>query len=263
MTRELVTVTADDGLEDAVRRMDEHDVRHLAVVDGARLVGVLSDRDLLGATGWIPGESWRNRPESPAREDPRRVRDALRSRVIAISPDRSLGDAARELAKHRIGCLPVVEGGKLVGILTTYDVLEQLYLDLRSDRTSARNPPASKCMTATPKTLPPGSTLAQARELLVNHGVRHAPIVDGSRLVGLVSDRDLRMGAGRGYEPSTPVEQVIPARTLTCPLDEPLARMARTMVENKIECLPVLMQGELVGVVTSLDLLVHGAVVFG
>jgi acetoin utilization protein AcuB len=84
-------------------------VHHLVVVDDGRVIGVLSQRDLGGT-----------REESlPAGT----VQDVMRSHVVVAAPETSIRTAANLLRGHDIGCLPVVDGKKLVGIVTTSDLL--------------------------------------------------------------------------------------------------------------------------------------------
>ena len=80
MTPDPLTLTADADLDSAMQLMDEHDVRHVPVMEDDRLVGVLSDRDLLSATGWIPAAE-------RADEGPRVVRELLGARPVTSSPD--------------------------------------------------------------------------------------------------------------------------------------------------------------------------------
>jgi acetoin utilization protein AcuB len=84
-------------------------VRHLVVVDGERVVGVVSQRDLGGT-----------RQEAlPAG----RVDRVMSARVVVVEPDATVKDVANLMRGHGIGCLPVVEGKQLVGIVTTSDLL--------------------------------------------------------------------------------------------------------------------------------------------
>lgn len=84
-------------------------VRHLVVIEDGRVIGILSQRDLGGT-----------REESlPAGT----VQDVMRSHVVVAAPETTIRAAANLLRGHNIGCLPVVDGKKLVGIVTTSDLL--------------------------------------------------------------------------------------------------------------------------------------------
>lgn len=129
MTTDLITVSPDATLADARKLMKDHRIRHLPVVEGDRkLVGLLTQTDVLAAT------------DSRLRDEDNRihasevmVRDVMISKIATIDEKASLRRAALFLETHRIGCLPVVTGGQLVGIITDTDfvgiainLLEQL-----------------------------------------------------------------------------------------------------------------------------------------
>jgi CBS domain-containing protein len=127
MSREVVTIAPTDSCLDAVVRMQRARVRHLPVVnrDGL-LVGVLTDRDLrhhlfspkiFGALGSTPVD---------ALLDGVRVAEIMSTQVVSAEVGTSLADAADTMRKHRVGSLPVVERGRVVGIVTEVDVLRQI-----------------------------------------------------------------------------------------------------------------------------------------
>jgi CBS domain-containing protein len=97
-------------------------VRHLPVVSNGALVGVISQRDILRAPGLL------SHLLSTARAALRslRVQDVMSIDLVTIGADASVEEAAQKLLDHRVGCLPVVEAGALVGIVTTSDLLRAL-----------------------------------------------------------------------------------------------------------------------------------------
>lgn len=120
MTREVVTLSPQTTAGEALALCRERRIRHLPVLEEGRLVGVVSDRDLRSAT--------------PAFGDPARaealgtilVHDVMASDVTTALPDDPIEEAANTMRERRIGCLPVVESGALVGIVTSSDVMEAL-----------------------------------------------------------------------------------------------------------------------------------------
>ncbi|WP_337843979.1 acetoin utilization AcuB family protein [Thermus sp.] len=109
-------------------------------------------------------------------------------------------------------------------------------------------------------TVGPETTLEEAYRLLLERGIRHLPVVEGGRLVGIVTDRDLRLATShlnpKGPCPGcTQVGEVMTKGVVTAhPLD-PVEEAARVMRERKIGCLPVLEGEAVVGIVTGIDLL--------
>jgi len=127
MQREVVTLRLDDRLALADDTMRLGRVRHMPVLDGDRLVGVVSNRDLLAAslTTALRFEPAQRRAFMRAVE----VREVMSKDVVSVGPDTPAGDAARLMIQRRIGCLPVVKGeAQLVGLLTETDLLRAAYL---------------------------------------------------------------------------------------------------------------------------------------
>lgn len=124
MTREVRTLGPNDRLALADELMQQGRFRHVVVVDDGRVVGVLSRRDIFhGALAWSLGQG-RKAHEQLLAATP--VKDVMASRVVTVDPDAPLAEAAALLREHKIGCLPVVAGDALVGVLTEGDFLALL-----------------------------------------------------------------------------------------------------------------------------------------
>lgn len=119
MTRDVVTVPPSAKVVDALGTLDANNIRHLPVLDGGRLVGIVSDRDLRMA---LSGDV-----------DAATVADVMTHDPLTVPPTTPIEDAARTLSEHRIGCVPVVENDEVVGILTESDVL-RAFVELMSGR---------------------------------------------------------------------------------------------------------------------------------
>ena len=111
MTRKVETVSVSDCALDAREKMRRLRIRHLVVMDGAKVAGVVSSHDL-AAMGLSPGGP--------------RVEDVMSYPAVGVDPDTPVKRAANLLRGRTIGCLPVVSEGKVVGIVTTTDLLELL-----------------------------------------------------------------------------------------------------------------------------------------
>jgi acetoin utilization protein AcuB len=107
--------------------------------------------------------------------------------------------------------------------------------------------------------IPPDTTLEDAYRTMREKGIRHLPVLDSGRLVGVITDRDLRLAtsalAPSPFPPGSRVAQVMSREPLTADPLDPVEDAARTMRERKIGCLPVVADGAMVGIVTGLDLL--------
>jgi CBS domain-containing protein len=119
MSSEVVSLEKHESLSIADRVMNLGRIRHMPVVSEGRLVGLISQRDLLpNALTDALGES---REGNMKVLDSIKVSDCMVKNLKTCAPDSSLADAAALMLKHKFGCLPVVEGDKLVGILTESD----------------------------------------------------------------------------------------------------------------------------------------------
>lgn len=120
MTREVRTVQRNDELALADGLMRENSIRHLPVLDeDGQVCAVVSQRDLFrGALLRALGYGSRA-AETMLRQVV--VKEAMSSELHATTPDALVADAARVMIERKIGCLPVVDGGKLVGIVSETD----------------------------------------------------------------------------------------------------------------------------------------------
>jgi CBS domain-containing protein len=122
-------------------------------------------------------------------DQPRRalaVRDLMTTRVIATSPEDPVAIAAEAMVRHRVGSALIMQGRFLAGILTERDVLRAAASG--SDLTIS---PVSAWMTKDPEHASPDTTVEDAAQLMLLHGFRHLPVVDGREVCGMVSLRDL------------------------------------------------------------------------
>jgi len=129
MKRPVITIGPEAALKEAHDLMWREGIRHLPVVEGGRLVGIITDRDIRLAT-------------SSLRKDPLScdapVRAAMKTPVLTADPLDPVEDAARLMREERIGSLPVVEGREVVGILTGIDLLDALIVLTGATRPAGR-----------------------------------------------------------------------------------------------------------------------------
>ncbi|CAM4129854.1 MULTISPECIES: CBS domain-containing protein [Vibrio] len=118
MTRNPYTLLRSNTLADAQKLMTEHEVRHVPVVDvDDKLLGLVTHRDILAAQDsnlQAGAESNNYTLHTP-------LNQAMSKNVITVSPYAGLKESALMIQKRKVGCLPVVENGKLVGIITDSD----------------------------------------------------------------------------------------------------------------------------------------------
>ncbi len=111
MTHDPVVAHPDDKLSAVEEQMRQGHFRSIPIVRDATLIGIITDRDVRVHAGFL---------------DHTFVKDAMQEQLVTVTPSSSIREAARILRERKIGGLPVVEDGKLIGILTVSDVLEAL-----------------------------------------------------------------------------------------------------------------------------------------
>ena len=133
MARDPLTIGPEAPLREASELMRTRAIHHLPVVgQGGRLIGIITDRDLMRAAALVPVLA-DQMPWDARRVKSPRVRDAMTWTVVTTRPDATLVEAGLLMAERHIGSLPVVEEGRLVGILTERDVLKALRKDISPD----------------------------------------------------------------------------------------------------------------------------------
>lgn len=120
MTADVYTASPDTTIAEALGITRTHRIRHLPILRDGELVGLVTDRDLRLA---MPPMWADDRGELLDALHSRRIGDLMTTDLITAPSDMPVEDAAKLLYTHRIGCLPIMENGKLVGILTETDLL--------------------------------------------------------------------------------------------------------------------------------------------
>jgi CBS domain-containing protein len=115
-----------------------------------------------------------------------KIRDLMNTSVVSTAPVTSVAEAAAAMVAAGVGSAIVIQGSFLTGILTERDVLRAAASgqDLRAS-------PVADWMTADPRSADPDGSPEDAAQMMLLHGFRHLPIVDGRHVCGVVSLRDL------------------------------------------------------------------------
>ncbi len=116
------------------------------------------------------------------------LRDVIKDRrLYSVEATRTVLEAARFMMEHNIGAVPVLRSGSLVGILSERDIMNRVVALGRTPGTTA----VSEVMTANPRAIEADESIEECAFLMREFGFRHLPIVDGEKLMGLVSLRDV------------------------------------------------------------------------
>jgi acetoin utilization protein AcuB len=111
MTPEPACLAPDDTLTEAIKLMEARDFRAVPIALNDKLIGIISDRDI---------RSCRQKPDAT------KVSEIMSRDPICVSPDDSVNEAVRMILSYKIGGLPVVKEDKLVGMITTTDILKAI-----------------------------------------------------------------------------------------------------------------------------------------
>jgi len=136
MRRSLVSVAQSDTLDHALTTLKRFNIRHLPVVKGDRVVGIVSDRDVKKAApspfDYPTAEEFRAFTSAVA------IKEIMTKEVVTVAPLTPIEEAASLMSQKRIGALPVVQEGRLVGMLTETDVLGVITEMMGATQTASR-----------------------------------------------------------------------------------------------------------------------------
>ena len=109
--------------------------------------------------------------------------------LLTVAPEDTLGEAAQKMSDDSVGSAVVLDHGRLIGIVTERDLLRAMAGRVHPSEARVR-----EWMTADPVVVSEETTTAEAARLMLDHGFRHLPVVDGERTLGIVSLRDVMRG---------------------------------------------------------------------
>jgi CBS domain-containing protein len=114
------------------------------------------------------------------------LRDLMTERVVTTTPETSVTEAAAAMVRGRVGSAIVMQGSFLAGILTERDVMRAV-----ASAEDLQQSPVSAWMTPDPQSAAPDTTAEDAAQMMLLNGFRHLPVVDGRKVLGVVSLREL------------------------------------------------------------------------
>lgn len=264
MKTPVFTVDHDDDLERASTLMQEQGVRHLPVVRDTDIVGMVSARDILRAS---------LRPGQPETATMRAftgipVADVMSRPAITVDAQTPVSRAAGIIRMKKLGALAVTEGLAVVGILSALDLIDFAIDILRNQQgkeTDVTQLRVKDLMTARLDVLSAYDSVDLARVVMQLDDVRHLPVVDGDKVVGMLSHRDILRaqhselthspGEIRRFESKCPVRAIMTHTVETVSPDAPALEAATKLREFGFGALPVVDENKLVGIITTTDFL--------
>ena len=113
------------------------------------------------------------------------VREHMSRNLLSVEPDEKVAEVAQRMVERNIGAVLVLDGGRLLGIMTERDIIRAVARGLHGDAVVA------EYMTKHPETIEPDDTTRHAAVLMIHGGFRHLPVVERDEVVGILSIRDL------------------------------------------------------------------------
>ncbi|HDH07076.1 MAG TPA: CBS domain-containing protein [Thermoproteales archaeon] len=172
METDVITVGKNDSITTAVNVMRKEGISHLVVLKEKRVIGVLSEKDILIKLG-----TERLRTLEPSRLH---VSSFMSINPLTISPDDDINKAVRIFLGKNIGILPVVEKGKMVGIITKQDLMELLFEYNRLQ--------VSSIATYNPISVKPTDKYLNARKIITEKMFSALPVIEERNIKGIVTD---------------------------------------------------------------------------
>jgi len=250
MSSPVVTLEKDRPLADAIDLMKKEQISRVVATHNGRVVGIVTEKDIARELGSI--HSYKMTPGQLY------VSSVMTSDPISVAPDVMAKRAAELMLDHDISGLPVLEGGKIVGIVTKMDFAkicleyEDVYV--------------GQVMQASPTTVSPGDRVIQVRKLLLEEEILALPVVENRALIGIVTARDVAMKLA-AFQEVVPdkyksermrnflVGDIMTQITMTTRTDTKLPEAAKLMLDKRFSGLPVEnLDGELVGLLTKTEL---------
>ena len=257
MNRRVMTIREDEPLSLAVQMMLWAGVRHLPVMRAGKLVGLVSERDIL-----------RYRADPPAAHPLERpVSEAMVATVTWADPEEDLTEAVARFADSKADCLPVLSKGDLVGILSIIDVLaHQVRIALGEG--AKIGPLAQDLMTLEPLTVRADDYLLDAAARMSQAGIRHLPVIGGDgKLQGMLGDREVRLAVGNPQRfldekatrvkiQSMRVQDAMIREPLKVNPDSPMSLLLTAFTDWRIGAVPVVDGDDrLQGIISYVDVL--------
>jgi acetoin utilization protein AcuB len=191
------------------------------------------------------------------------VRDIMTPQVVSVHGTTPVAEAGQIFLQKKFGCLPVVrDNHTLAGMLTVTDLLRVYIAQSDAERqVGVDSMMQTRLITATP-----AMALAKVQRMMRHNNIRHVPVVSGKRLVGMITDRDIREALPspattltRGeiaYQlQTTPLKTCMTTDVVWISPAMTMGDATRVLLQHKIGCLPVVDHGTLVGIVTDIDCL--------
>ena len=182
------------------------------------------------------------------------IKNLMSEELITVDKDQNLSDALKLLRKHNVSRLPVTNNKELVGIISERDIANKLGSSKYESMPASRLH-ISSVMVKDVFTVPKEMQLEDVAKLMLDNGIGSVPVMDDEKMVGIVSKADfVTLATGIAFDKIT-VKEIMSKELITVSSTERIVHARRQMIESNVGRLPVVDDEELVGMITSKDLM--------
>jgi len=248
---ELVAIEKDASVYQAINLMVKHDITGLPVIDGPKLLGIISEKDvlkLLYDTEFLAGS----------------VSDYMTMDLFTFDEENDLADICRCLIENNFRRVPILRGDKLVAILTRADLIRANKYRFKS--TAPHDPTlshpnflqAKDVMTFGLRTVRRSSPVYVAMEAIATGNITGLPVVDDSKkLLGIVSEKDLLKLLCEPKAKPGLVQDYMTRDVVSFDWDDSLFEICHCLINNNFRRVPILEKGLLKGIITRRDIIMY------
>jgi PAS domain S-box-containing protein len=238
MSPNVAIVSSDETVVSAAKRMSEEKVSCIVVVDDTRVVGILAETDIL-----------RRIADRDNDFDKKRVAEVMSSPVESVSPNLSVLEASEIMERGCIKRLPVLEDGRLIGIVTQTDLVRTMtsYGVWRD---------VAEIMSKNVASTHRKAAVSKAAELMTSRNISCVVVLEGEEAVGVLTERDIlgKLVARRGDPTRTAVEDIMSSPVISVPPHHSVFSSSKTMEMEGIRRLVVADGKRLCGIVGQTDI---------
>ena len=182
------------------------------------------------------------------------IKNLMSTSLITIDKDQSLSDALKLLRKNKISRLPVLNNKELVGIISERDIAKKLGSSKYESMPASRLH-VSSVMVKDIISVPQSMRLAEVANIMLENGIGSVPVMEDDKMVGIVSKADFVTLAIDGEYEKICTKEIMTKDIISVSPSERLVHARRVSIDNKVGRLPVMDDEELVGMITSKDLM--------
>ena len=249
MSKKLICIDVNSNLREARKLMEKHKISRLLVKYKGNIIGIITERDLAERFG-----SWRERRISDSKIH---VSSAFTSHLLRVKEDDDLRKASEIMLRNGISSVVVERDGRITGIITKTDLIRYL-------KNSTKK--VKDFMSKRVFSLEIGSSLLQARRIMLERGIKRLPITLGGKIVGMITEKDIakalglfrKISEGRHWDEKMKkikVEHIMSKDIISITPNDTLGKAVKVMLRKRISGLPVIENDRLVGIITKTDLI--------